>query len=185
MKAFLVVGPESSGTRMLTDALIKAGAFGHSGHVQEMDNLDFSGRPDLIVLRRSVPHGDQWPDLGEIIRSMTKAGYTVSPIVTYRDKDFCVQSQLRVARQVAAEQGRPNLVKEATLRAFYYLAHRHIFQHVAAAGVLPVVCDYAAFVNDVNFRALFFEQLGLPCPELELFDANLKYHDLLVSALRD
>ena len=57
MKAFLVVGPECSGTKMVNDALIKAGAFGQAGYEQEMDNLDFSGRPDLIVLRRSAANG--------------------------------------------------------------------------------------------------------------------------------
>src|SRR5580658_69529 len=133
MRAFLVVGPESSGTRMVTGALIKAGAYGQSGHAQEMDNLDFSGRPDLIVLRRSVPHGNVWPDLAQIVRRMNEAGYAVSSIVTLRDKDFCVQSQLRMARQNRAEQGNSDPVNEATLRAHYYLATRHIFQHLATA----------------------------------------------------
>jgi hypothetical protein len=169
MKAFLVVGPESSGTRMVTDALIRAGVFGQSGHCQEMDKLNFSGRPDLIVLRRSVPHGDLWPDLSRIVRGMTEAGYTVLPIVTYRDKDFCVKSQLRVGHQET----------EAGARVNYYWAYKHIFKHLAASGLFPVVCHYASFVNSPEFRKLFFQQLGLPCPELVLYDADLKYPDVL------
>jgi hypothetical protein len=165
MKAFLIVGPESSGTRMVTDALIRAGVFGQPGHTQELDNLDFSGRPDLIVLRRSVPHGDLWPDLSRVIRSMTEAGYAVSPIVTYRDKDYCVRSQLRAGHKAT----------ESEARTSYYWAYKHIFKHLAACGLFPVVCHYTSFVNNVEFRTLFFAQLGLPCPELELFDANLQY----------
>jgi len=169
MRAFLVVGPESSGTRMVTHALIKAGAFGQQGHQQEMDNLDFSGRPDLIVFRRSVPHGNLWPDLNRIIRRMTEAGYTVSPIVTYRDKDYCVRAQLRVGHKTT----------EADARASYYWAYKHIFKQLAAAGVFPVVCHYSSFVNNEEFRKLFFAQFGLRCPpDLELYDANLKYPDV-------
>src|SRR5258708_1012665 len=125
MKSFLVVGPESSGTRMVTDALIKAGVVGQSGHTHEMDDLDFFGRPDQIVLRRSVPHGGLWPDLSRIVRRMTEAGYVVSPVVTYRDKDFCVRSQLRVGHQDT----------ESRARANYYWAYKHIFKHLAACGL--------------------------------------------------
>src|SRR6185437_14276821 len=99
MKAFLVIGPESSGTRMVTDSLIRAGAYGQPGHSQEMDDFSFTGRPEMIVFRRSVPHGDLWPDITRIVRQMIEAGYSVSPIVTYRDKDYCVRSQLRVGHQ--------------------------------------------------------------------------------------
>jgi hypothetical protein len=178
MKAFLVAGPESSGTRMVTEALIKAGAFGQSSHAQEMDDLNFFGRPDLIVLRRSVPHGNGWPDLTVIIRNMIRAGYAVSPIMTYRDKDYCIQSQMRAARQMAAEQGLPHIVKESTLRAFYFTAYQNIFSHLAAAGMLPIICHYSSFVNNAEYRAVFFNQLGLPCPDLELFDANMQYQDV-------
>ena len=171
MKAFLVVGPECSGTRMLTDALIRAGAFGQPSHEQEMDNLDFRGRPDLIVLRRSVPHGNTWPDLPRIIRAMTAAGYHVSPIVTFRDKDFCVKSQLRMSPEATDSES----------RARYYWAYRIIFEYLAACEVVPLVCHYATFVNDPQFRAFFFKQLGLPCPELEVFDADLQYPDVPLS----
>jgi hypothetical protein len=181
MKAFLVVGPESSGTRMVTDALIKAGVFGQATHAQEMDNLDFSGRPESIVLRRSVPHGNVWPDLTQIIRGMTAAGYAVTPIVTHRDKDFCIQSQLRLARQLAAHHGvSPQLVKESTVRSLFYRAYKHIFAHLSTCGAFPVICHYTSFVNNEEFRQLFFAQLGLPCPQLELYDADLKYPDLAV-----
>jgi hypothetical protein len=181
MKAFLVVGPESSGTRMVADALISAGAFGQSGHDQELDNLDFSGRPNLIVLRRSVPHGGGWPDLARIVRSMAEAGYAVYPIVTYRDKDFCIQSQLRVAREITEQLGVPHLVSEPVARANYYQAYKHIFKHLAASGRLPIVCQYESFVDSAEFRALFFAQLGLPCPQLQLYDANLQYPHLPLS----
>ena len=172
MRAFFVIGPESSGTRMVTDALIRAGVYGQPGHSQEMDNLDFCGRPEQIVFRRSVPHGDLWPDLHRIIRRMRESGYSVVPIVTYRDKDFCVRSQLRVGHQET----------ESGARANYYLAYKHIYKHLATCGLLPAVCHYSSFVNIVEYRTLFFQQFDLPCPELKLFDANLKYPDALGSS---
>jgi hypothetical protein len=171
MKAFLVLGPECSGTKMLTEALIKAGVYGQAGHDQEMDNLDFSGRPDSIVLRRSFPHGNAWPDLTHIIRSMSDRGYAVSPIVMFRDKDYCVRSQLRMSSSATSSDS----------RARYFWAYRFIFKHLSDCGVLPIVCHYSTFVNERPFRELFFKQLGLPCPELELFDGNLQYTDVPLS----
>jgi hypothetical protein len=169
MKAFLVVGPRSSGARFITSAIIKAGAFGQADYSQQMDNPDFSGRADPIVLWRTVPHGDDWPELHQIIQGMQAAGYAVMPIITYRDKDYCIQSQLRGA----------NPPDEAKARANYFYAYKHIYRHFAAARLLPVACHYASFVSNAEYRTLFFQQLGLMCPELELYDANLKYPDVL------
>jgi hypothetical protein len=68
---------------------------------------------------------------------------------------------------------------EAGARMNYYWAYKHIFKHLSACGLYPVVCHYSSFVSNAEFRTLFFKQLGLSCPELQLFDANLKYPDLL------
>jgi hypothetical protein len=165
MKAFLVAGPVSSGARFIASAITKAGACEPVDDSQQMDKLDFSDSPDHIVLWRRFPHGDRWPDLSQLILCIRTAGYSVVPVVTFRDKDYCIQSQLHGGCH-------PN---DSVLRANYYSAYKHIYQHLAAMELLPVVCHYSSFVSNAEFRALFFEQLGLPCPELELYDANLKY----------
>lgn len=67
--AYLVIGGESTGTRMVTELMIRAGCFGDSGHVQRVDGMIKEGRWDElnnimvrqpIVLRRSVPHDAKW-----------------------------------------------------------------------------------------------------------------------------
>ncbi len=68
---------------------------------------------------------------------------------------------------------------EEEARASYYWAYKHIFKQLAASGLFPIVCHYASFVSNEEFRELFFGQLGLRCPSnLELYDANLKYPDV-------
>ena len=56
MPNFLVIGPESSGTRMLAQAFISSGCFGDAGHSQRLDR-DISVGKTPKVLRSSLPHG--------------------------------------------------------------------------------------------------------------------------------
>lgn len=59
MKRILVIGPEHSGTRYMTEVLVNAGAYGDYTHFQRMDNREIPKDKKVIVLRRSVPHGTE------------------------------------------------------------------------------------------------------------------------------
>jgi len=98
MKAYLVIGPESSGTRVLTKALIAAGCYGQSGHGQAMDGPNWLGAfddcPETIVFRRSVPHAGMCPDISDLVKRMQQCGYVVTILVVVRDLWSLVHSQV-------------------------------------------------------------------------------------------
>lgn len=67
-KAYIVLGGESTGTRLVTRILIRAGCIGDSGHVQSLDELIPNHKLDLragqsFVWRRSMPHNKHWIDI--------------------------------------------------------------------------------------------------------------------------
>ncbi len=89
-KAFLVLGPESSGTRFITKLLINAGCFGDSDHDQRLDILEDRERINEeelphddtpIVWRRSYPHRGIFADIGNPIRQLRQIGYDVRAVI--------------------------------------------------------------------------------------------------------
>ena len=91
-QSFLVLGPESSGTRLATRILIANGCIGDDGHVQRYDPWHLPGRWP-VVIRRSLPHGGQWPDVVRMIRALTEHG-EVGIVITVRERTATIASQL-------------------------------------------------------------------------------------------
>jgi hypothetical protein len=94
-KLFLVVGPESSGTRITSRLLIDSGCWGSYDHYQLLDSAVISENVDEIkqltegfshvVFRQSIPHGPIWPDLVKLQSLFQAAGFSVFFIFTIRD----------------------------------------------------------------------------------------------------
>lgn len=94
-KLFLIIGPESSGTRITSRFLIESGCWGSYEHYQILDSAVTSSdvneiqhlTKDLsyIVFRQSVPHGQVWPNLTDLQSLFQKAGFDVFFIFTIRD----------------------------------------------------------------------------------------------------
>lgn len=80
--AFLVLAFESSGCRFLTHQLIRMGCKGSAEHHQYYDDHDPT--EPLIVLRRSIPHGNNYCVNAAIIR-LKKLGYKVTVLLLVRD----------------------------------------------------------------------------------------------------
>ena len=163
--AYFVVGAEPSGTRMLTEFLVRAGCFGHFGHWQKMDNLNFSEQPDRIAFRRSLPHGDRWPDLDKIMGRMREAGYEVVLLNIIRDKDYCAASQVRAGHASTPEQARRNI----------HEAQRQVYAAAAGNAVRPVVVLYEDFVTHAEARQHLVHLCGLDLPDMTFVDGNDKY----------
>ena len=166
-RAFFVVGPESSGTRLLTRVLIQSGCFGDDGHQQQMDDLDFSRRPARIVLRRSVPHRNQWPDVGRIVRRMERAGYEVVVLVTTREVQAMARSQVRAGHV------------HSLLRAYEHVerAYRRIFSALGELhGPSLFVVPYEATVLHPRSLADLLSGLGLTPSIPEIYDGNEKHY---------
>jgi len=171
--AYFVLGPESSGTRMLAQAFVGAGCFGDGGHQQRMDDLDFPGRPDTIVFRQSLPHGDGWPDCTRIIGSMASAGYAVQPVLIVRDKDHTVRSQRARGHAFFSRRARRRIAD----------ALDFAYRQLARVGQTPLVVLYEPFVRHEAVRRAFFEQLCLEYPTMEFFDANARHNRIGVRRL--
>jgi len=164
--AFFVVGPESSGTRMLTKAFCALGIYGDFRHKQRMDDLNFSITPEKIVLRRSLPHGDSWPPLADIVSEMRQAGYlAIIPLLIVRDKDATVKSQISHA----------HAKEDAEAKANIQYAIDYAYQEFASIGLTPLVICYEPFVKHQSVRKAFFRQLGLTEPIMNFYDGNEKY----------
>jgi LPS sulfotransferase NodH len=81
--AYLVIGPESSGTRMMTKILLKAGCSGSGEYSQPWDSGAFKG--PKVVWRRSAPHGGKWVSSKQMINRCIAEGYTPKLIIMNRD----------------------------------------------------------------------------------------------------
>jgi hypothetical protein len=166
--AVLVLGPESSGTRMMTEAFIRLGFFGDAGHEQSLDNLDFSATPARIVLRRSLPHNNIWPPLQDICRALRQGGYrNIIPVLIVRDKEITIQSQC------SPKNGHVATERAARTRIEY--AVPYAYTELAAADLVPVVVNFEPFIQYPGVRKLFFRNLGLDEPHMTFRDANRKY----------
>lgn len=165
-RAFLVLGPESSGTRLLTRVLISAGCLGNDGHEQVFDLGLPAPNGTPIVWRRSVPHRHTPLDLPALLRSL--AGYDVSAVITTRDWRAMAQSQVAAPHASSLEQARAQ-ISEAYLSIFSQLKDTRLPFTVASYESLVLHPERAQ-------RALL-DELGLPAPSnlVAVSDENEKW----------
>lgn len=169
MLAYLVIGPEASGTKFLTQCLLAATAgFGDDTHDQRLGNTDElqlpeAFLPDTIVLRRSMPHGKAWPRLNYLIAQLESAGYTVKVLLILRDAWLTVRSQIR-SQHVFSEEEAIRNIRVALEYAFMKLS------------IYPTVVTYESLLKEKS-RVAFFKSIGLEPPEVEVIDGNSKYLD--------
>ena len=161
--AYFIIGPESSGTRMLTEAFIKSGCYGDSDIDQRMDDMNFS--ESLIVFRRSLPHGGIWPNIPHIADTMKQSGYRIHPVIILRDKFYTIKSQIK-NQHVTTEA-------EAIDNIRYGI--EYAYRNLSAVGLNPAVVLYEVFVKYPEVREVFFKSLGLMPPLMEFHDGNLQY----------
>jgi hypothetical protein len=109
VKAILVTGGESTGTRLMTKILCSMGYYGDSGHEQRLD--DVIPQYPAIVWRRSVPHARQFPPLAQMARTLRGMGYEVSALVMMRDWHCAAKSQVQAGHVANIEEADCNLRK--------------------------------------------------------------------------
>jgi len=178
-RAFIVAGPERSGTRLVTRILIAAGCEGiataqgkpqFKGWPQKWDVEDPTDET-MIVIRRSLPYHPyrQWPDMDALIERFRGLGFEVSFIITERDVDCTIASQLNNGYVQSQDQGLNEM-------------HRviHICQGlISREKPLYYICGYESLVSDPKETvAAMLKSLDLPAlkelPE-EIYDGNHKY----------
>jgi hypothetical protein len=166
---FLVLGAESSGTRLVTQLLIDAGCEGGAEHKQPFDD-GFPLASGCVVLRRSVPHEWGWPYISRTVEVMRKAGYDVISLVCVRDHRCTVLSQVKAGHVPDLETAEEN-----TQRAYHL-----IFQGLYEAGVEFILAPYEAIVDrPFSWLCGVCLMTGLPLPDrvsVEVYDGNEKHY---------
>lgn len=167
MRAYFVLGPESSGTRMMTEILISAGCFGDATSSQRLD----SGIPEgtsPIVWRRSAPHAQEYPPLGKMIGRVQGLGYDVRAIVMTRDWHAMLRSQVAWGHT-------PTVAKARERTRMGYL---HIFMHLRGTGIPFTVVSYESLVQRSGAAlSAVMDELDLPTPDFEIRDENAKWYE--------
>lgn len=112
-KAVFVIGPESSGTRLMTRLLIRAGCVGDDTHFQPFDThgLPAASEGRDVVWRRSLPHGGQWPDLVGMIQDARELGYDVRVVFMQRDDNVLILSQVAATHARTAEEAETHIMR--------------------------------------------------------------------------
>lgn len=166
-RAYLVLGPESSGTRLMTSLLIEAGCYGDAGHVQRWDkNLpDFE---PCIVWRRSLPHGGKWPDVGQLIARLQDSGYTVTAVIMSRDWHAMSRSQVDAGHTLDPAGAIANIQE----------AYRLIFEAINPTALRFELVNYESLVQRPREAvAQLMARLGLPeAKGVHIHDANAKHY---------
>lgn len=163
-RAILVVGPESSGTRLMTAALIAAGCTGDATHEQRFDESPPHQR--LIVWRRSYPHFHDWPNSKARINRLRDAGYDVAVAVMSRDWHCMSASQVR-SRHVP---------DRSTALSNIRRAYVEIFEALRSTTSPFVVVSYESLAHyrEAALKRTLAE-FGLKPAAIEIRDANRKY----------
>jgi hypothetical protein len=141
-KAFIVLGLESSGTRLMTRILIKNGCQGEDTHVQRWDTDRIEGDP--IVWRRSVPHAGRYFNLSEMLARLSD--YEVHIVIMNRDW-HCVEMSKNTAKHPETD----------TMKNY-----RYMMDTVLAFDVPFTVVSYESlFSGGPMAQRMLFERLGL------------------------
>lgn len=161
--AYFVIGPESSGTRLTTELLVKAGCSGEYGHVQNFDITPLHKLGDLgdqIVVRRSLPHAGKWHDIRLLIRALEEAGFYVVVISIDRRIEYMAESQLRAKHVEDQEEAYHNII-----------VARNLIRDLGRT----VHVYYETLVKPGKAEELL-ENLGLPTDNIpDIYDGNEKY----------
>jgi hypothetical protein len=166
VEGILVVGPESSGTRLLTRCFIAAGCDGDDTHEQRFDQgLPAPERP--IVWRRSVPYWGRWPNIGRCLLVVGEAGYRPRAVVITRDWHATTRSQVRAGH--ARDEGEAEIKMR---RAVY-----DIYRHLLGSNVPFCWITYEGLVQRPRQTlAWLMARHNLPLPEIEIYDGNARYY---------
>ena len=176
MKSFRVIGPESSGTRLATKIFIQNGVYGDDGHVQRLDSPGAIRGVEALpfVIRRSLPHGGRWPDLGGLYRLMVdrlasdNAGKP-GVVITVREPLALARSQVRNRHVKDITAAQHNI-----LRA--YLA---IMRFVLSAHPGFYILPYEALVLHAReAQSALLRWAGVPSQNpVYTYDGDVKYYE--------
>lgn len=159
-RAFFCIGAEGSGTYMLAEAFVSSGCT--YCDKDDVDEFLKEQQPDLLVLRRSLPHAGHWPGIHNILTSLERNHYGFRLLCLTREPNSSKRSVMKR--------------KKSSYKAFEYEeAFRKCGEYVDRYAGMVVPYEY--FVLSKNYRKSLFDQLDLPAPQMEFYDGNTKYYE--------
>lgn len=167
-KAFIVIGAESAGTRMLTRFLIGCGCKGDGDHQQIFDYENPSNEVTLLVWRRSVPHEYmKHPNIVGMCKLLKHLGYRIVILRIYRNPRVTLLSQVR--------NGHAKDMSDAKER--FHEANRWMNKILRRVKFDSINVQYEEFVKNKKYRKSITEHLGIPYREVEKYDnRNIQYN---------
>jgi len=180
-RAFFVIGPESSGTKMMAQILIRCGCKGSSGDNQLMADLNEAAKSECnIVVRFSFPHMRVWPDFEYTVNKYRQFGFEVIALVMSRSWWVMMESQTKrghVKDQTAAL---------SNIQRAYYL----MFHQMDKAGVNFLIVSYEDLILNAAggciSRLCGMLRLPNPDPFPEIRNENLKhYKEYLIGQIKE
>ena len=156
-RAYLIVGPESSGNRHLASVLIAAGCAGKADTVQPWDGPGWSivvpePRPERLVVVRSFPHAGVWLKMITLVQQLRRQGYEPAVLWTQRNPAIVERSQVRAGHVATLEDARRNIQR----------AHRKITEGLFVDPSIRVHAIPYGVTRSRVFRRWLVEVLGLP-----------------------
>jgi hypothetical protein len=164
-RVFLITAAEEGGAMMVTEAICSSGVYGDGGHRQGLDGADFATTPDEMVIRRSFPYGDGWPDVVALVGRLRDAGYVVVPVLVIRNVITNIEAQMRHGYARTHRMAHDSIAH----------AHELIYSQFAEVGCYPHVIGFEAFVKRAEVRRAFFEMVGLAEPAMVFRDSVSRY----------
>ena len=166
---YLVLGPESSGTRVTAELLVAAGCR-RTNIVGGDDGPELPLEGHRPVIRRSAPHWrppagpHEWPDLAALAGLL--APRRVCAVVTTRDWYAMASSQMRQGHVRTLEDAHANIRR----------AYEVVFTGLAKENLPFVLSSYESLVAEREYRKLLLAFLGLPDADIETYDGNSKWY---------
>jgi hypothetical protein len=165
-KCFLVFGPESSGTRVLTKLLISCGCIGVDTHDQVWDSqLNWMMLPKMakmpMVWRRSFPHARTWPDVVRMVQQVRSVGREEHIVIIVRSSTPTIASQRESGHADSNEAAQFNYVQGLAQIMSYVLMFRAKY----------TLITYEALQDKMARRALV-KELGLNFVDISVVNKN-------------
>lgn len=187
-RAYVVIGGESTGTRMVTNLLVKGGCFGDSGHTQRIDGMikekRFTELKEImdkqpVVIRRSLPHDSAWFNIRrELVDPFTEElGFSERDLyflVTTRDW-FCASRSAAIAGHSSTPYTALEKLREAYGRIgqFFLTFNACEYYTVAYEGII----HYPHFAVPIMYRQaeLYVPITSTPMIIKDIVDNNRKH----------
>lgn len=162
-RAYVVLGPESSGTRLVGKILAGLGCEGDI--LMRQWNLWLPMEEKLAMIRWSFPHAKKWPDIEETNRELGQRGYQVRHVIMTRDYRAMAQSQVEHRHVKTMEQAKHNIIE----------GYRRIF---SSALQKPTIVNYDSLVKRPrSFIAWLADELKLSGKvDMHITDETRKYY---------